>query len=74
MGRGMKASNEYAQVLYPRYGDTPKAVIAAVAVSLLLKDNEGKWDGIYDAFVKEWATFHANGIVPQKPTPSTLRS
>jgi hypothetical protein len=66
-GRGMKISNEYAKVLQPRYGAMPKAVIAAVAVSLLLKEHEGNWSAVYDAFVKEWATLHQNGIVPQKP-------
>jgi hypothetical protein len=66
-GRGMKISNEYAQVLKPRYGGAPKAVIAAVAVSLLLKEHDGKWSEVYDAFVKEWAILYQNGIVPQKP-------
>lgn len=67
MPKGLKKGNTYADALRPRYGGTPKSVIAAVAVSLLLKDNEGNWGKVYDAFVREWATLHANGIVPQKP-------
>lgn len=72
-GRGMKISNEYARVLQPRYGNMSKAVIAAVAVSLLLKQNDGDWSTVYDAFVKEWAILHQNGIVPQKPLITSKR-
>jgi hypothetical protein len=65
--RGTKISNEYAAVLQPRYGDAPKAVIAAVAVSLLLKQEGSDFAKVYDAFVREWATLYASGIVSQKP-------
>ena len=66
--RGGKFSNEYAQKLSARYASTPKAVIAAVAVSLLMKEcDDGDYSGVLDAFVKEWAILHLNGIVQQKP-------
>jgi hypothetical protein len=66
--RGMKIGNEYAQQLRSRYAKTPKAVLAAVVVSLLVKQS-GKedFDGVLDAFVQEWAILHQNGIVSQKP-------
>lgn len=68
MSRGLKIGNEYAQKLSARYASTPKAVLAAVTVSLLMKDTGFEDTGIVlDAFVKEWAILHANGIVPQKP-------
>lgn len=52
--------------------DAPKAVIAAVAVSLLERLNGGEYAlldpiGIQDAFLEEWWVLHSNGIVPQKP-------
>ena len=68
MARGLKIGNEYARMLAARYADTPKSVIAAVAVSLLMRDcDNGDYSGVLDAFVKEWAILHLNGIVPQKP-------
>lgn len=70
MSRGCRTSNEYANMLRARYASTPKAVLAAVAVSLLIKDGGfGPQDNgpILDAFVREWAVLNLNGIVPQKP-------
>jgi hypothetical protein len=72
--RGMKIGNEYAQKLSTRYSSTPKAVIAAVAVSLLMKEcDNGDYSGVLDAFVKEWAILHINGIVAQKPLITNTR-
>jgi hypothetical protein len=64
----LKIGNEYARHLKARYASTPKAVLAAVVVSLLVKQSGNEdFAGVLDAFVKEWATLNANGIVPQKP-------
>jgi hypothetical protein len=61
-----KIENEYSRALGKVYSKTPKAVIAAIAVSLLLKENGEDFMGIADAFIKEWAVLQQNGIVPQK--------
>jgi hypothetical protein len=72
--RGLKVSNEYAQKLGRRYSSTPKSVIAAVAVSLLVKDSgTDDFEGVLDAFVKEWATLYLAGIIPQKPRTTNSR-
>lgn len=61
-----KIGNEY-QSQYPAYENTPKAVIAAVALSLakrLCEDDECKAATLLS---EEWATLHQAGIVPQPP-------
>lgn len=72
MGVG-KTMNEYAAVIDGVHGAkdnvyevAPKAVIAAVAVSLLSCGGDNL-DAARDAFIREWWTLHENGIVPQKP-------
>lgn len=66
--RGMKIGNEYAQQLKAGYAKTPKAVLAAVVVSLLVeRSGEEDFDGVLDDFVQEWAVLYQNGIVSQKP-------
>jgi hypothetical protein len=60
-----KISNEYAEMLggYP-----PKAVIAGVVVSLLMRFGETTdRDEINRLFVEEWKVLNDNGIIPQKP-------
>lgn len=61
-----KVSNDYAEAAGRKfYADTPKAVWAALAYSLALC--VAGTDAEAAALLKsEWATLHANGIVPQK--------
>jgi len=79
-----KISNEYADILktYP-----PKAVIAGITVSLLMRVGEvgglatEEQDEINKMFMEEWRILYENGIIPQKPkkklwickTPKKLR-
>lgn len=67
----MKKINEYQQAIDQGfYEHMPKAVLAAIAVSFAEKINSNTFetfDGPTFALQAEWATLHANGIVPQKP-------
>jgi hypothetical protein len=56
--------NEY-QALFPNYSNTPKAVIAAMAVSFAIHAT-GE-DQVPQVLKKEWEALHNAGIVPQKP-------
>ena len=63
----MKITNEYVDSLGRLYSDTPKAVFAALCVSLLIRlDGEGR-ELHNDAILDEWLALYQNGIVPQKP-------
>lgn len=69
---GHKKGNEYAASLGALYNETPKAVLAALAVSLAVRIVEG--EGTEDTFEAaarlvrdEWAALHRAGIVPQSP-------
>tara|TARA_Y100001963_G_C6423309_1_gene283708 strand:- start:211 stop:489 length:279 start_codon:yes stop_codon:yes gene_type:complete len=78
-----KIHNEYAELLSGIYSKTPKAVLAAVAVSLLMQSKEfhrlndgplGSFVGeelfaarLKKVLVDEWEILHANGIIPQSP-------
>ena len=65
--------NEYAAALGPLLDQTTKAVLAAIAVSLLTTGGE-HLDEAQERLLKEWGTLHANGIVPQKPpTPEAVQ-
>lgn len=71
-----KVTNEYARAL-PDYASTPKAVFAALALSLAERlagftelGQQRSEEPLADALTilrEEWATLHANGIVPQRP-------
>ena len=65
-GRGLKTLNSYQQA-FPNYEKTPKAVIAAIAVSFALLRSEDNWDKAIERLTDEWQVLHDNGIVPQKP-------
>lgn len=66
--RGSKLGNDYQATISPRlYARTPKAVFAAIAVSLLSNHGGIEFDAIDAGLVEEWATLNANGIVPQRP-------
>jgi len=64
----MKVSNDYAVAFGELYERTPKAVFAAVAFSLSLRnvDEQGP-DEAVEHFLYEWRVLHENGIVKQKP-------
>ena len=62
-----KIRNEYVDVLGAVYADTPKAVFAAVAVSLLANIAGVDLGDVGAAIIKEWGALHEAGIVPQKP-------
>lgn len=77
IGRGGKLQNGYQATLASRlYAETPKAVFAAIAVALLVKQEpelehafRGELNAARDleaALLAEWATLYANGIVPQR--------
>jgi len=71
----MKTSNEYAHEIKAMYQRTPKAVLAALAVSFahrMLGGDLETLSGVEAALIEEWAILHRNGIVPQKP-PTGLR-
>lgn len=62
-----KKSNPYADLIDPvLYAQTPKAVLAAIVVSLL---SGGGDDPRYlnERIRAEWQALYDNGIVPQKP-------
>lgn len=67
MTQGFKTSNDYAAALdQDLYADTPKAVFAAIAVSLIISlgaPNDER--EIAEWLVTEWDVLHQNGIVPQ---------
>lgn len=77
----MKAMNDYAASLSAEfYSKTPKAVFAAIAVSLANQCNEAGIDAIWDEneqaldalLLAEWTALHNAGIVPQKPPRALL--
>ena len=65
----MKIGNEYASELGDLYARTPKAVLAAVAVSVLTRggDDLDDPDAARARLLDEWRILHLNGIVPQAP-------
>lgn len=64
--------NEYANAL-PDYDRTPKAVYAAVALSLATQVGQcAEFSEAHALILEEWRILHGNGIVPQCP-PRTSR-
>jgi hypothetical protein len=59
-----KLTNEYVEVLGDLYDKTPKAVLAAIAVSALTNGGD-ELDEAQARLLAEWGALHANGIVPQ---------
>lgn len=67
-----KLSNQYVNTIDSRvYADIPKAVWAAIAISLATCGGD-RLDDATRAIVHEWGILHANGVVPQS-VPSHLR-
>ena len=69
-GRVMSPMNEYVAALGGLYATTPKAVFAAVAVSVLTGCRDDL-DEARELMVKEWRLLHGLGIIPQAPPPPT---
>lgn len=68
-----KLDNEYTKTLPDGvYADIPKAVWAAIAISLATCGGD-TLDDAARAVVYEWAILHTNGIVPQQ-VPASLRA
>ena len=68
-----KLDNEYTKTLPDGvYADIPKAVWAAIAISLATCGGD-TLDDAARAVVHEWAILHTNGIVPQQ-VPASLRA
>ncbi len=65
--QGFKIGNEYADAISARvYARVPKAVFAAIAVSLLVNHQEVFFEHLDAAILEEWRLLNENGIVPQK--------
>jgi hypothetical protein len=58
--------NDY-QSKYPAFDRTPKAVIAAIAVSLAMRLSGDDFIKASQLVAEEWEILHANGIIPQRP-------
>lgn len=71
-GKINKLSNQYADVIPSDvYESTPKAVWAAIAVSLATCGGD-RLDDAARSVIREWSILHENGIVPQD-IPAALR-
>lgn len=66
--RGVKLGNGYIGAYGKLYAETPKAVFAAIALSLAFIDVEERgFDLAVKQVLNEWRCLYENGIVPQKP-------
>lgn len=63
---GGNLKNEYAEALGPLYDRIPKAVLAAVVVSLLSNGGD-ELEQVSTRLLSEWGTLYHNRIVPQPP-------
>lgn len=62
----MKTHNEYSR-LFPDYATTPKAVIAAIAMSLAARMDGRDIEEVGSLISQEWYILNENDIVPQRP-------
>jgi len=63
-----KKENEYQKAISRElYEKTPKAVFAALCVSLFTNWANYPFEEIDKAIKEEWDVLNKNGIVPQKP-------
>lgn len=66
--KGFKTTNNYADALSGEfYEKCPKAVFAALAVSLGLLACDENFLKVESALIDEWKALHSAGIIPQKP-------
>jgi hypothetical protein len=63
----VKQGNEYASLLGAAYEETPKAVLAAIAISYAMRDGDESYELALERLLEEWRILHANGIIPQAP-------
>jgi hypothetical protein len=66
----VKKSNEYIDAFDVPYADIPKAVWAALAISLVMRLEALDTDDmerIKAVLGEEWQALYANRVVPQKP-------
>lgn len=64
--------NQYAALL-ENFDEIPKSVLAAIAVSLALLQNEEDLSSVSKIINDEWRVLHENGIVPQRPRKATRK-
>lgn len=74
----MNQTDSYSASLGTLYQRIPKAVLAALAVSLTLRTLDPEPLALDDprittALLEEWRILHANGIVPHIPPPDLVR-
>lgn len=62
----MKTRNDYQEVLGRVYTKTPKAVLAAIAVSALTSGGD-YLEYAQPRLIGEWWMLYDNRIIPQKP-------
>ena len=67
-----KLHNDYAAVLGDLFDEMPKAVLAAIAVSLA-SEGGNSLDDAPARIAGEWEALYLNGIVPQRP-PAAARA
>ena len=71
---GLKKSNNYSEVIGDHlYAAIPKAVLAAVVVSLLSNGGD-HFEDVEAKLVEEWGALHVAGIVPQRPPKAVYRA
>lgn len=65
----MRAKKNEYQEAFPAYDKTPKAVIAALAMSLAMRLTEDSPENARALLHDEWHNLHIARVLPQKPVP-----
>ncbi|MGC4639870.1 hypothetical protein [Escherichia coli] len=63
---GFKIKNNYAKA-FPAFDETPKAVVAAIAMSFAIRICEENIEEAQKLISEEWEILHSQEIIPQKP-------
>lgn len=66
---GLKIHNVYVERLGALYAVTPKAVLAAIAISALTGGGD-RLEVAQERLIAEWAALHTAGIIPQEVPPA----
>lgn len=66
-------SNEYQKLLGEDFDKIPKAVLAAIAISLANRITSDNFEESLAVVRSEWWILYENKIVPQKPTIAALK-